>query len=172
MYEQRMEECHRNLMALKDHLQFNERFIRQLIRENRILQLKITNKGQLFASSSDFGKSEDKQRAKEELRKELDTLHQEQEAYETRYESQLHVTKIKCIISNYYPHRLKDARNDTMELKKQLYSIEGQVNDVKSHLHRLQEQKYKLTGELYKQECALNQIITGGISVNNEDDVS
>ena len=71
--------------------------------------------------------------------------------------------------------RLKDARDDTVELKKQLYTIESQVNDVKSHLHRLQEQKYKLTGELYKQECALNQIITlGGVGmhVDKEDDVS
>ena len=62
-----------------------------------------------------------------------------------------------------------------MELKKQLYTIESQVNDVKSHLHRLQEQKYKLTGELYKQECELNQIITPGsidMHVDKEDDVS
>ena len=29
--------------------------------------------------------------------------------------------------------------NDAMELKRQLYSIEGQVNDVKRHLHHLQE---------------------------------
>lgn len=80
--------------------------------------------------------------------------------------------KITYNLIDYYPHRLKDARDDTMELKKRVYSIEGQVNDVKSHLHRLQEQKYKLTGELYKQECALSQIITEGINVDNEDDVS
>ena len=79
---------------------------------------------------------------------------------------------IQRIISNDYLHRLKDARDDIMELKKQLYSIEGQVNDIKSHLHRLQEQKYKLMEEIYKQECALSQIITGGVSVDNEDDVS
>ena len=86
-YQQRMEECHRNLMALKDHLQFNERFTRKLIRENQMLQLKLMHKGQLFANSSNSGKSEDKQRAKEELRKELDTLHQQKETYEIGYES-------------------------------------------------------------------------------------
>ena len=55
-----------------------------------------------------------------------------------------------------------------------MQSLEGQVNDVKNHLHCLQEQKYKLTEELYKQECEFSQIIAGGISVdvNKEDDVS
>lgn len=81
-YELRMEECHRNLKAIKDHLQFNEKFTRKLIRENQMLQLKLMHKGQLFANS---GISEDKQ--DEELRKELDALYLEQETCEIGYES-------------------------------------------------------------------------------------
>ena len=89
-YEQRMEECHKNLMAIKDHLQFNERFTRMLIRDTQILQLKLMHKGQLLASPSNLGRSEDKQKAKKALRKELDTLYEEQETCEIRYASYIH----------------------------------------------------------------------------------
>ena len=98
-YEQRMEECHKNLTALKDHLQFNEKLMRLLLRENEILQLKLMHKWQLFESSSNSGRSENEQKAKEELRKELDTLHDEQESYEIRYESYIDITTAQVHIS-------------------------------------------------------------------------
>ena len=69
-----------------------------------------------------------------------------------------------------YNYRIKDAHNDAMELKRQLYSIEGQVNDVKRHLHHLQEQKCELTRVLHEQECELGQIITGGHSKDKKED--
>ena len=60
-----------------------------------------------------------------------------------------------------------------MDLKRQLFAIEDQMEMTKQHLHRLQDQKHELTRGLHEQECELSHIITE--SLNNdgkEEDVS
>lgn len=57
-----------------------------------------------------------------------------------------------------------------MELQKQLFSIEGQMKDIKKHLLSLQDQKYQLTRGLHEQECELSSIITGCINEDSNDE--
>ena len=83
-YEQRIEEYHKNLMAIKHHLQFNERFTRMLTRENQILRLKQAHKEQQFKSPDHERKSKGGLKAQEKLRREIHTLHEEQETLEIR----------------------------------------------------------------------------------------
>ena len=84
-YEQRMEENHKDLLAIKDHLQFNERFTRMLTRENQVLRMKLAHKEQLFKSPNrEAWKSKDGQNSQENLRKEIHTLHEAQKSYESR----------------------------------------------------------------------------------------
>ena len=60
-----------------------------------------------------------------------------------------------------------------MELKRQLLSIEEQMEMTKKHLHSLQDQKHKLTRGLHEQECELSHIITGSLNHGSkEEDVS
>ena len=69
--------------------------------------------------------------------------------------------------------RLNVAHHDTMELKRQLFSIEDQMEMTKKHLHSLQDQKHKLTRGLREQECELNHIITSSLHHDSrEEDVS
>ena len=84
-YEQRMEENHKDLLAIKDHLQFNERFTRMLTRENQVLRMKLAHKEQLFKSPNcEPGKSKDRQTSQENLRKEIHILHEAQKSHESR----------------------------------------------------------------------------------------
>ena len=83
-HEQRMEENHKKLKAIKDHLQFNERFTRMLTRETQMVQMKQECKEQLFKSPSSEGKSKDGQTYQEKLGKEIHTLHEAQENHERR----------------------------------------------------------------------------------------
>ena len=61
-----------------------------------------------------------------------------------------------------------------MELKKELFNIEDQMEMTKKHLHRLQDQKHELTRGLREQECQLSQLITGSLkrAGSKEEDVS
>ena len=60
-----------------------------------------------------------------------------------------------------------------MDLKRQLLSIEAQMEMIKKPLHSLQDQKHKLTRGLHEQECELSHIITGTLNRDDkEDDVS
>ena len=69
--------------------------------------------------------------------------------------------------------RLNVAHHDTMELKRQLLSIEDQMEMTKKHLHSLQDQKHKLTRGVREQECELSLIITGSLNHDSkEEDVS
>ena len=69
--------------------------------------------------------------------------------------------------------RLSVAHHDTMELKRQLLSIEDRMEMTKKHLHGLQDQKHRLTRGLHEQECELSHIITGSLNHDiKEDDVS
>ena len=84
-YEQRMEDNQKSLMTIKDHLQFNERFTRMLIRENQVLRMKLAHKEQLFKSPShEARKSKDKQTSQENLKKEIHTLQDAQKSHESR----------------------------------------------------------------------------------------
>lgn len=62
------------------------------------------------------------------------------------------------------------AHHDTMELKRQLFSIEDQMEMTKTHLHRLQDQKHELTRGLREQECELNHIITGNLNNDGKEE--
>ena len=69
--------------------------------------------------------------------------------------------------------RLNVAHHDTMELKRQLLSIEDQMEMTKKHLHSLQDQKHKLTRGVREQECELSHIITSSLNHDSkEEDVS
>ena len=60
-----------------------------------------------------------------------------------------------------------------MDFKRQLLSIEAQMEMIKKPLHSLQDQKHKLTRGLHEQECELSHIITGTLNHDDkEDDVS
>ena len=86
-YEQRMDDNHKSLMTIKDHLQFNEKFTRMLTRENQVLRMKLAHKEQLFKSPSpshETGKSKDRQTSQENLRREIHTLHEAQKSHESR----------------------------------------------------------------------------------------
>ena len=84
-YEQRMDDNHKSLMTIKDHLQFNERFTRMLTRENQVLRMKLTHKEQLVNSPShEAGKSKDRRTSQENLRREIHTLHEAQKSHESR----------------------------------------------------------------------------------------
>ena len=86
-YEQRMKENHKNLMAIKGHLLFNERCTRMLTTENQVLRMKLAYKEQLsklFKNPVHDGKRESAQNSQESLRKEIRTLHEEQERHERR----------------------------------------------------------------------------------------
>ena len=79
------------------------------------------------------------------------------------------ISAIKCNLTL----RLNVAHHDTMELKKQLLSIEEQMEMTKKQLHSLQDQKHKLTRGLREQERELSHIITGSLNHGSgEDDVS
>ena len=84
-YEQRMEENHKNLTAIKDHLQFNERFTRMLTRETQVIRMKQAHKQQLFKSPTHAEKSKDGQTSQDNFRKEMHTLFEAQENHESRY---------------------------------------------------------------------------------------
>ena len=84
-YEQRMDDNHKSLTTIKDHLQFNERFTRMLTQENQVLRMKLAHKERLFKSPShEAGKSEDRQTSRENLRREIHTLHEAQKIHESR----------------------------------------------------------------------------------------
>ena len=69
--------------------------------------------------------------------------------------------------------RLNVAHHDTMELKRQLLSIDDQMEMTKKHLHSLQDQKHKLARGVREQECELSHIITGSLHHGSrEEDVS
>ena len=57
-----------------------------------------------------------------------------------------------------------------MELKRQLLSIEDQMEMTKKHLHSLQEQKHKLARGLREQECELSNIITGSLNHDSKEE--
>ena len=57
-----------------------------------------------------------------------------------------------------------------MELKRQLLSIEDQMEMTKKHLHGLQDQKHKLTRGLREQECELSNIITGSLNHDSKEE--
>ena len=66
--------------------------------------------------------------------------------------------------------RLNGAHRDAVELKKQLFSIESQVNEIKKQLHRLQDQKHELKRGLREEECELNHLITESLNKDSKED--
>lgn len=85
-YEQKIEEYRGNLTSIKDHLQFNERYTRMLTRENQILRMKQAHKEKHFRSPQRQlqGSSEEGQKSQDTLKREIHTLHETQEVYESR----------------------------------------------------------------------------------------
>ena len=80
-YEQRLEDYHSNLMAIKEHMQFNERLTRMLTRENQMLNIKLAHKERLKGSNYQ-GTNEGGQNTS---RKEICSFHEAQETCENRY---------------------------------------------------------------------------------------